>query len=94
MKPADLAYWDRFWREPNVGLQWKHWAARDLVETEPVLDIGCGSGLLLELLRKKGLDSLVGRLENDHLIYAAPHHPEYRRYPVGGLLVASTEAAD
>ena len=35
-----------------------------------------------------------GSIENDHLIYAAPHHPEYRRYPVGGFLVASTEAAD
>lgn len=35
-----------------------------------------------------------GSIENDHLIYATPHHPEYRHYPVGGLLVASTEAAD
>ncbi len=35
-----------------------------------------------------------GSIENDHLIYAAPHHPEYRRYPVGGFLVSSTEAAD
>ncbi len=35
-----------------------------------------------------------GSIENDHLVYAAPHHPEYRRYPVGGFLVASTEAAD
>ncbi len=35
-----------------------------------------------------------GSIENDHLVYAAPHHPEYRRYRVGGFLVASTEAAD
>lgn len=60
MKHADTAYWDRFWRGPDVGLQWKHWAARDLVETGPVLDIGCGSGLMLELLRNKGLDGIVG----------------------------------
>lgn len=35
-----------------------------------------------------------GSIENDHLFYAEPHHPEYRRYPVSGFLVASTEAAD
>ena len=35
-----------------------------------------------------------GSIEHDHLLYAAPQHPEYRRYPVGGFLVASTEAAD
>lgn len=35
-----------------------------------------------------------GSIENDHLIYAAPHHPDYRRYPVGGFLVTNTEAAD
>ncbi len=34
-----------------------------------------------------------GSIENDHLIYAEPHHPDYRRYPVGGILVASTETA-
>ena len=35
-----------------------------------------------------------GSIENDHLICAAPHHPEYRRYPVDGFLVANTAPAD
>ena len=35
-----------------------------------------------------------GSIDNDHLVYATPHHPEYRRYPVGGFLGASTEVAD
>jgi ABC-type hemin transport system ATPase subunit len=35
-----------------------------------------------------------GSIEDGHLVYAEPHHPEYRRYPVGDLLVASSEAAD
>ena len=35
-----------------------------------------------------------GSIENDCLVYAAPHHPEYRRYPVGDFLVVSTETAD
>ena len=28
-----------------------------------------------------------GSIENEHLIYAQPDHPEYRRYPTTGLLV-------
>ena len=35
-----------------------------------------------------------GSIEDGHLVYAAPHHSEYRRYSVDGFLVASTEAAD
>ena len=35
-----------------------------------------------------------GSIENEHLLYAGPHHPEYRRYPVGDFLVANAEAAD
>ena len=27
-----------------------------------------------------------------HIVYAVPGHPEYRRYPVGGCLVAGAEA--
>src|SRR6266566_7385972 len=32
-----------------------------------------------------------GSIENDHLTYARPDHPEYRRYPTTGLLVTSVE---
>jgi hypothetical protein len=32
-----------------------------------------------------------GVIENRHVIYAAPGHPEYRRYPVGDLIVVSAE---
>jgi hypothetical protein len=35
-----------------------------------------------------------GSIENDHLIYADPQHPEYRRYPVSGFLVATAQTAD
>ena len=34
-----------------------------------------------------------GAIENGHLIYGVPQHPEYRRYPVDGFLVVTTEAA-
>ena len=30
-----------------------------------------------------------GSIDGDHIIYAVPDHPEYRRYRVGDLLVAS-----
>jgi hypothetical protein len=32
-----------------------------------------------------------GNLDNKHMTYAAPDHPEYRRYPVHDFLVASQE---
>ena len=35
-----------------------------------------------------------GVIENSHLIYGVPQHPEYRRYPVDGFLVVTTEAGD
>jgi ATPase family associated with various cellular activities (AAA) len=34
-----------------------------------------------------------GSIEDGHLVYAAPHHPEYRRYVVSDLLVANAEGA-
>ena len=35
--------------------------------------------------------SWSGSIENEHLIYAQPDHPEYRRYPTTGLLVIGVE---
>ena len=32
-----------------------------------------------------------GSIENEHLIYAQPDHPEYRRYPTTDLLVINVE---
>jgi hypothetical protein len=33
-----------------------------------------------------------GSVEGDHLVYAAPGHPEYRRYPSRDFLVVTPEA--
>jgi hypothetical protein len=33
-----------------------------------------------------------GSIEDNHLTYAAPDHPEYRRYPVGDFLVVTAAA--
>jgi ATPase family associated with various cellular activities (AAA) len=32
-----------------------------------------------------------GNIEHDHLIYAEPDHPEYRRYPIAGQLIIGVE---
>jgi hypothetical protein len=32
-----------------------------------------------------------GKIEHDHLIYAQPDHPEYRRYPTTDLLLIGVE---
>ena len=34
-----------------------------------------------------------GSVEDDHIHYAAPGHPEYRRYPLNGILAVRAEAA-
>jgi methionine biosynthesis protein MetW len=53
-------YWDRLWKGKDHGLLWKHIAAASLVEAEPVLDIGCGRGVMLDLLRSEGKGIAVG----------------------------------
>lgn len=58
LESARPDHWDRFWTQPELGIQWKHRAAARLVELEPVLDIGSGSGIFLELLAKRGLRKL------------------------------------
>ncbi|HSV96050.1 MAG TPA: BREX-3 system P-loop-containing protein BrxF [Spirochaetota bacterium] len=34
-----------------------------------------------------------GTIDGEHMVYATPDHPEYRRYPVQDFLVVSPEAA-
>lgn len=34
-----------------------------------------------------------GSLEGDHLVYATPEHPEFRRYPLQELVAVCTEAS-
>ena len=50
---------------------------------------------LLEGLSRKRtvVATWSGSIEGDYLVHAEPHHPEYRRYAVGDLLVTSAEAA-
>ena len=50
MMDKDSSYLNRFWEGPKIGLQWKHKVAAEFVASGPVVGIGCGSGLLLELL--------------------------------------------
>ncbi len=61
MKSREIDYWDAlWWQGPDLGIQWKHRAAAALVEHQPVLDIGCGTGHFLDALRQRGLEKLVG----------------------------------
>ena len=34
-----------------------------------------------------------GSIDGEHIVYATPDHPEYRRYPLGGMLVVQAEIA-
>lgn len=31
-----------------------------------------------------------GKIENGHIVYAAPGHPEYKKYPVNDIMIVST----
>ena len=33
-----------------------------------------------------------GTIDGEHMVYATPDHPEYRRYPLGDFLVVNPEA--
>lgn len=49
------AFEDRRWSEKDQTPVWRHRAALELIRHEPVLDIGGGDGLLLRMLRERGL---------------------------------------
>lgn len=48
---------DNRWRSFTQALEFRHQAALSLVTQGPVLDIGCGDGLLLALLRERGIEA-------------------------------------
>ena len=51
-------------------------------------------GLLQRLSRRRTVVAAWnGSMEDGHIHYAVPGHPEYRRYPVDGVLVVGAEAA-
>ena len=51
-------------------------------------------GLLQRLSRRRTVVATWnGSMEDGHILYAVPGHPEYRRYPVDGFLVVGAEAA-
>lgn len=50
-------------------------------------------GLLQRLSRRRTVVATWnGSMEDGHIVYAGPGHPEYRRYPVDGFLVVGAEA--
>ena len=68
-----------------------------LDNTELLFDAGLRQnplGLLQRLSRRRTVAaSWSGSVENGHVRYAAPGHPEYRRYPLDGVPAALAEAA-
>lgn len=53
----------------------------------------------LRLLQKLSRDRTIvaawnGCIKDGHLIYAAPEHPEYRRYPIHDLIIITLEDAN
>ena len=50
---------NRRWLGKDQELVWRHRAALELVQEEPVLDLGGGDGLFLKLLQEKGFRNLM-----------------------------------
>ena len=46
---------NQYWNSREQTLEFRHRAAIDLVKEKPVLDLGCGDGLFLKMLREKGV---------------------------------------
>jgi SAM-dependent methyltransferase len=53
------AFNDHYWATHTQALQFRHVAALRLLEgvSGPILDVGCGDGLFLETLQKKGMEA-------------------------------------
>ena len=50
--------------------------------------------LLRGLSRSKTIvAALSGSIDGEHMVYARPDHPEYKRYPLQDFLIVSPEAA-
>lgn len=47
---------DARWRSGDQKRQFRHFACVSLIDVGNVLDVGCGDGLLLSMLREKGID--------------------------------------
>lgn len=46
---------NEYWRKHNQGIVFRHRAALNFIKKGPVLDLGCGDGLFLEMLKEKGI---------------------------------------
>ena len=75
-------------------------AASDLVlldNTEMLFDVSLKQDplrLLQGLSRRRTIAAAwSGSLQDNHILYAVPGHPEHRRHPIDGTLVASREAS-
>lgn len=49
---------DDYWKKHIQQIVFRHKAALDLVEKGPVLDLGCGDGLFLEMLKNRGIEGI------------------------------------
>ena len=53
------------WASFRQPVEFRHTAALEFIEKGPVLDIGCGDGLLMSLLRDKGVESFGVDISDD-----------------------------
>jgi len=47
---------NKYWQTREQRIVFRHIAALEMIERGPALDVGCGDGLFLELLKKKGIE--------------------------------------
>lgn len=52
-----VSFENQRWSADTQGVEFRHTAALGLVENAPVLDIGCGDGLFLALLKERGIEA-------------------------------------
>ena len=79
--------------ETKVALEWMEQAGRAVGELR-VADVGCGTGLHVDLFARQGVRSVVGYDKSEHMITEAKRRYPDRDFRVGDAMVPLMAAAD
>jgi SAM-dependent methyltransferase len=79
--------------ETKVALEWMEQAGRAVGDLR-VADVGCGTGIHVELFARQGVHSVVGYDKSEHMITEAKRRYPDRDFRVGDATVPLMAAAD
>lgn len=81
-----LKFQNQGWQEKQKELDFKHKAASSLIEKGPILDLGCGDGIFLEHLKRKGVEGIGLDISESAIKLAKSRGVDCRVFDLGGKL--------